>query len=243
MAILSPFPKFRALDANGNPLAGGKLTTYEPGTLTPKATFTTALGITANANPVILNAQGEADVWLQGAYRWILTDAQDLQQWDIDNINAAVGLTQVFPNATQRSLTAAVGIPQTLQSDAVPALTVSPDRVARFSYGGQMDQTALGGVIMRVKVGAVELLNMTFPDVASGVWAIEGTLLMRDSGNAEVLYTQTPPNGATGIVKEVLRASISGIDLAQAFAWEFEAQRSLLTATVDLYTSYVEITG
>ena len=80
MAVsLGPAPKFQAFDNNGDPLVGGKLYTYASGTSTPLATYTDSGGLTANANPVILDARGEANVWLTigSAYRMVLKDSTD----------------------------------------------------------------------------------------------------------------------------------------------------------------------
>ena len=54
------------LDNNGNPLAGGLLYTYAAGTTTPQATYTTAAGNVANANPIVLDSAGRVanQVWL-----------------------------------------------------------------------------------------------------------------------------------------------------------------------------------
>lgn len=89
MANLTP-NRFRAFDANGEPLAGGKLYTYEAGTTTPKDTFTTQDESVANANPVILDANGYADVWLgTGFYKLVLTDSSDVTLWTIDDVVGA----------------------------------------------------------------------------------------------------------------------------------------------------------
>ncbi len=85
------FPSlFRAFDANGAPLAGGKLYSYENGTSTPKNTFTDQGAGTPNANPTILDANGEAAVWLSetGGYKLDLYDSSDVQQdgWPIDEV-------------------------------------------------------------------------------------------------------------------------------------------------------------
>ena len=85
---LLPNPKFRAFDANGDPLAGGKVYTYEPGTTTPKPSYTDNTGGTANANPVILDANGEASIWLNGFYKIILKNSADVQQWSIDQVSS-----------------------------------------------------------------------------------------------------------------------------------------------------------
>ena len=88
MAILSPPPKAQFLDANGAPLAGGKVYTYQAGTTTPLATYTTAGGTTPNANPVILDARGEADIWYAPgvAYKVVLRTSADALIWTVDNI-------------------------------------------------------------------------------------------------------------------------------------------------------------
>lgn len=91
MAILTPMPKMQFFDNNGDPLAGGKLYTYEPGTSTPKATYTDQGGGTPNANPVILDSAGRADVWLIGSYKFRLDDSSDVTIWTVDNINTGGG--------------------------------------------------------------------------------------------------------------------------------------------------------
>lgn len=87
MATLTPSAKQQFFDANGNPLAGGKLYTYAAGTTTPLATYTDAGGGTPNANPVILNSRGEANIWLGSAvYKFKLTTSADSEIWTVDNI-------------------------------------------------------------------------------------------------------------------------------------------------------------
>ena len=46
------------LDNNGNVLSGGKIYTYEAGTTTPLATYTSSSGNTAHTNPIVLDAAG-----------------------------------------------------------------------------------------------------------------------------------------------------------------------------------------
>lgn len=90
MAILSPTLKQKFFTQSGAPLAGGKLYTYAAGTTTPLATYTTYAGTVANANPVILDANGECDLWLgSSSYKFILNDSADVLQWTVDNVNQA----------------------------------------------------------------------------------------------------------------------------------------------------------
>lgn len=96
MAHVLPFPKFRAFDVNGDPLVGGKLYSYEAGTSTPLATYTDFGGLSANTNPVILDANGEASVWIANtSYKFVLTDSDDVVQWTKDNITPVISTAQL----------------------------------------------------------------------------------------------------------------------------------------------------
>lgn len=88
-ASLSPNPKFTATDGNGNPRTGAYLYTYETGTTTPKTTWTDATEATPNTNPIVLDSNGQADVWLDasdGAYRFKLVSSTMVTLWTIDDI-------------------------------------------------------------------------------------------------------------------------------------------------------------
>ncbi len=88
MTSIATPPKLQFFDANGNPLAGGKLYSYAAGTTTPLATYTDYGGGTANSNPVILDSRGEANVWFGTAqYKLKLTDADDVEVYTVDNLN------------------------------------------------------------------------------------------------------------------------------------------------------------
>lgn len=86
--ILSPLIRQRFFDVNGVPLAGGQLFSYIAGTTTPQGTFTNQGG-TPNTNPVVLDAYGYADVWINPnlTYKFVLEDVNNNVQWTIDNVN------------------------------------------------------------------------------------------------------------------------------------------------------------
>lgn len=100
MANLSPSPKLQFFDANGNPLAGGKLYTYAAGTTTPLATYTDSSASTPNANPIILDIRGEANVWLaSSSYKFKLTTSANVEIWTIDNIDSLSSLSAASGSA------------------------------------------------------------------------------------------------------------------------------------------------
>src|SRR5687768_14049388 len=128
MAV-QPFynPKFRAFDANGEPLAGGLLYSYAAGTTTPLATYTTRAGSVANANPVVLDANGEADVWTSPGvdYKFELRSSAGVVQWTVDNVPspAATDTTTDVAMDPGGRLTLTTGVPVTT-SDVSGATTV-----------------------------------------------------------------------------------------------------------------------
>jgi hypothetical protein len=108
IATLSPSPKMQFFTAAGVPLVGGKLYTYASGTTTPLATYTDSTANTANANPVILDSRGEADVWF-GPSRYSLTlkDSLDNLIWTAAGVNSVLGSQNavIIATATQTVFT------------------------------------------------------------------------------------------------------------------------------------------
>jgi len=85
---LSPTPKLQFFDANGAPLAGGLLYTYQAGTTTPLVTYTDSTGVSANTNPIVLDSRGEANVWLgTNIYKFALYTSASVLIWTVDNIS------------------------------------------------------------------------------------------------------------------------------------------------------------
>jgi len=123
MAHLLPSPKMQFFDINGDPLSGGKVNAYEAGTSTRKATYTTAAAVVANANPVILNSRGEANIfWSTGSYKIVLTDSADSEIYSVDSITLSA------TGAAGSSFRAGSGVP----SDALGS---DGDRYLRSDTG------------------------------------------------------------------------------------------------------------
>jgi len=93
---LSPWLKPRFFITGTNrPLAGGLMYTYKAGTTTNATTYSDDAG-TPNTNPIVLNSDGECDLYLDDAvsYRIILKNSAGVTQFDKDRI-ASIGSTQV----------------------------------------------------------------------------------------------------------------------------------------------------
>lgn len=132
--ILSPLPRQRFFDVNGVPLAGGLLYTYAAGTTTPQGTYSDSSG-TTNTNPVVLDAYGYANVWLNYtlAYKFVLEDVNGNVQWTVDNINSSAALASgiLTSNTLPASVTVVSG--NTLMW---PTLTIPSGLTLTVSSGG-----------------------------------------------------------------------------------------------------------
>lgn len=97
-AILLPQGKQHYETIAGLPLVGGKVFTYAAGTSAPQITYADAAATTPNANPVILDARGEATIFWSGAYKVQLQDALGNIIWTQDNVSSLSAANSVLDN-------------------------------------------------------------------------------------------------------------------------------------------------
>lgn len=175
MPSLAPLPKFRFFTAGSSgqpvrPLVGGKVYFYEAGTTTPKDTYTDSNGLVANTNPVILNARGEADIWLgDGAYKVLVTDADDVAQGGaVDNIK---GLDQLVAEL-EAGLAAAVA---TLRADLANTSDAAKGAgQVGFLYSLGYPAKTLGAALQDDGIGATwAMTEAQRDDVLGGTYGID----------------------------------------------------------------------
>lgn len=165
-----PNPKVQFFDDNGNPLAGGKVYTYEANTSTPKATYTSAIGNTANANPVILDSRGEASIYLSGTYKIILKDSDDVQIFSEPDVSMMPYTTVEQSEWIDQSLT--------LTYSSATVFTVPSDLTASFVAGRRIKAVVSAGTIY----GVIKTSAYTTLTTVTCVWD-SGAL---DSGLSDI---------------------------------------------------------
>jgi hypothetical protein len=100
MADLLTAPITQIIDSTGAPLAGGKVYTYVTGSsLTPKDAYTDSSGTTPLLNPVILDSNGAAEIWLSGGYRIVIRTAADVLLYDVDDVNLGTSSSASFTDS------------------------------------------------------------------------------------------------------------------------------------------------
>lgn len=151
-ACLIPWVDRQWHDANGAPLIGGLIYTYEAGTSTPKATYTDHLLATPQTNPVVLDAEGRATIYLAaGGYKIVVHDVNDAELYSIDNVYD--GVQTILANLAVRYSEGAKG-------ESTDYQVVAGDRLVTVDGGNVwLPAAADWGEVLTVKnIGASPLL-------------------------------------------------------------------------------------
>jgi hypothetical protein len=182
---IGPYPKFKAFyPGTGNPLVGGKLYTYQAGTVsTPTTTYKNSGGSSVNTNPIILDSNGECDLWLPGYVKLVLQDALGNQLWSEDNVSS-----QYFQTLTQ-SPWVAQNLANLTYSNAT-TFTCSGNQTVILPVGMRIEATVAAGLITGT------IANSTFANSTTSIKTTWDGSSNLDSGLSQVataITTTTTP--------------------------------------------------
>lgn len=122
---VTPVPNVRYREftkCGQKPLSGGQIWTYDANSTTPKVTYQDPYGLTPNTNPIVLDAAGEADIYLDGTYRFVVKDKNGVIQKDVSKIGSwySGDIEDQFKSLNDALETSAQQLMQPLQ-DAIDA--------------------------------------------------------------------------------------------------------------------------
>jgi hypothetical protein len=178
------YPFFRGYLASGAPNAGGSVSTFVAGTSTPLNTYADAGLVTANANPTVLDANGEAVMYCGPfAYKIIEKDSlgATLRTFDNYSPNQAVAsptISQWVPVLTVAQLAPAFGFTSTVQFtvnagyDLIGTLGVTAgDRIRTQNTAGLVYST-ITAISFGAGINTVTVTNDGASVIDAGISAI-----------------------------------------------------------------------
>ena len=217
MATVNLSPLFNGQTMfNGDlPLAGGLIYTYQAGSSTPLATYTTVNGTIANANPIVLGSTGKlpSELWLiyGYSYKFILQDSAGNTINTYDNI---AGILTTIP-ATAPTLPSGVILIWSSSTGSIPSGYVicdgsngTPDLRNSFIIGAGNTYTVgqTGGTADSIVVSHTHTATSTVTDPGH-LHIITGSndnaqtsnvpVLGRGSGTPQTANTSTATTGIT----------------------------------------------
>jgi len=196
------FPIFKAFTTTGTlgPLAGGLLHTFKAGTSTPLAVYQDAALTTPHTNPVVLDSNGQATIYLgPNAYKMRLEDSTGAVQpgWPIDNIEDQLDSAKTYTDTLRSDLAASsgsslVGFIQS-GSGAVPRTVQDKERdvISVFDFMTAAQIADVKARTATIDVSAAINAALQYASSISGVVAPDYVTPTRVSGGATVYF----PNG------------------------------------------------
>jgi hypothetical protein len=213
--------------STGAPAAGYKVYTYVAGTSTPKDTYTSYTGGSANTNPVVLDSRGEAAIYWTGSYDVVLKDAAGSVVWGPERLvePEASGAAATLDTALLASLSASSGssligflqsgsgaVARTAQNKMRDLISVKD--FGAVGDGSTNDYTAIAAAITYAKsVGG----TVYFPFTANG-YKYGTSLTLSDGCRLEGQGVPNRWRSTQSSVKLKYTGSASAIDLSPGAA-------------------------
>lgn len=184
-------PAGQWFDNSGDPLNGGKVYIYVAGTTTNETSYPTyddaLAGTNANANPVVLDANGRAQVWLQSErqYKVVVKDSTDATTFQtMDDYSPGQGYATPVPSEW-------VPESNTVSYSTTTQFIVSGVNVtSRYHKGRRIKVTCTGGTFYGSIVSSSFATNTTCTVVLDG-----GNVL--DAGLSAIWYAFTSSEAQT----------------------------------------------
>lgn len=190
------------VDGNGTPYAGAKASFFETGTTTPKATYSNASLVSANANPVVANADGRfGDIYLvAGRYKVVLATSADVA---IDTLDPVDATSQLIAQSSAPGTTYPF-----LRYHNTTDGNVYRRNAANSAWinEGPVDSLISGATVSEVLTGTATDKAVT-PDSLAGLW--------QRGADVASASTLSLPAGGGGVFNVTGTTGITGISSAQ----------------------------
>lgn len=184
-------PRFQAIDMFGSPMVGATLYTYQNKTTTPSPTWRDKDQTAYNTNPIVLDARGEAVIWLDSAqtYTFVLRDWFGVMVWSQDDVTGVASgqdlsalVDRLADTADPNNGASMIGYGDKTVSDELDTLSLSDaGSIARF--GGKGDGSTDVGPAISLALQSQSIL--TFPWTSDG-YVIDDSVNIELTDNIEI---------------------------------------------------------
>lgn len=225
---------------DGVPLTGGLLYTYQAGSTTPATTYTSGSGITALANPIILDAAGRVptgEIWLTDgiAYKFVLKDSTDvlIATWDgLSGINSnfiAYSSVEETATATAGQTVFDLTINYIVGANSLAVFVNGSNQIVNVNYLETDENTVT--FLTGLNVGDVVKFSTATPVATNAMDA------------ANVSYTPAGIQAITTNVQAKLRETVSVLDFGAILDDSSAATRTLNTTALTNALAYANTNG
>ncbi len=192
-ASILPNGKNSFIDINGNPLVGGTVTFYEPGTLVLKDTWQDADQSILNTNPIILDSRGQAVIYGYGIYRQRVKDSLGNLIWD-EETAAPYSPSNPPPGSTTIVMECTID-----GAGSTPSTGICGDLYVPFSCvitKAVLQATTAGDIEM--DVWAAPFVDDTPPTISDSIVASDPPTLSSSQGSLDATLTGWTTDIAAG---------------------------------------------
>lgn len=203
MATVVEFLLAGFTDNSGEPLASGKVHTYEAGTNTPKATYTDNLAQSSEQNPIILDSNGRKQVYATGSYKFVIKTAADATLYTYDNLFFGDDSDITFLGTTTGTPNAYVATPTPAESAYVDgqlyafqanftntaAATLNISGLGAYPVTSYIGQIVSGFTYLVRWNDALDVFNIVNP--SPGFATTEAAISALNSAGVEIVVNQS----------------------------------------------------
>jgi len=170
-------------DDNGVVLSGGLLYTYEAGTTTPLATYTSSSGSVPHTNPIVLDAAGRVpggEIWLNSAvaYKFVVKDADFVligTYDDIFGVAATLNANDIVYNPAGAAAVATTVQSKLRETVSVKDFGAKGDGITDDTLAIQ-NAIAYAGEQIALSAGINNFIKNATVYIPSGIYIVSGTL-------------------------------------------------------------------
>jgi hypothetical protein len=212
-------PLLQWCDANGDPIAGGSIATFVPGTSTPKQVWIDPEQTALATNPVIMDSAGRTLMYGDGNYRLVIRDAVGNEIADIEATTiVSAAMAPVVTAATIPDALALLGVSDLIAAEATARSNAdSTEQTARIA-AMNVEQTAR-------EDGDTDLYNGIVAEqdrALAAEAALAGGALSGGAGYAHVAgpnliqWGSATATGGTGIASVTYPVAFAAVQSVQA---------------------------